>query len=304
MSWANIIGQDKAVSILKENISKEKIANAYLFYGPEGVGKLKTAVEFAKSVNCNNKTIDNCDRCSICQRIEKGICLDVRIIKPQNNQSISIETIRELKKDAYYKPLETKRKFYIIDKAEAMTKEAANSFLKLLEEPPLYNTIILITANYYSLLPTIVSRAQPVRFKLLEEEDILAILRKFFNIDDTKKAKTLACISYGSMAKAKRFINEGSTTINIIKNILNIQNNFAASDKILALYKDNIDEFLDTLLEYFHDKIVLNPNEYMLKIIDKIILAKQRILNNANKTLVIDSLIFDISSNIDKLSNL
>jgi DNA polymerase III subunit delta' len=189
MSFDNILGQDRPKKNLKKSLQSGRIPNSYLFYGQDSVGKKLTAHELSKALNCNTLgPIDSCDKCSSCLKIEKGIHPDVHILEPQippgaRQAVIKIDAIRKLQKKLMYLPYDGQTKIVIINDAESMNLQAANSFLKTLEEPPSKTLIILIASNPYQLLPTIVSRCQGIRFHPLPVEAIKKIVSKHLLIE-------------------------------------------------------------------------------------------------------------------------
>lgn len=163
--WKDIIDQSQAVSILQRSITNNRVAHAYLFAGPRGVGKKKVALQMAKVLFCSyRQNGDNCEQCIDCQRINHDNHPDLHVIEPEG-ASIKIEQIRNLRKEFQYQAVESKRKVYILFAAETMTIPAANSLLKFLEEPTGEVTAILITSNPHSILPTIRSRCQLIHFQ-------------------------------------------------------------------------------------------------------------------------------------------
>lgn len=174
-----VVGQQKPIQILKNLISSDKIGHAYLFMGQEGIGKKLAAISFAKAVNCLNLSENYvpCNHCSNCLKIEKGIHPDVNIISPLNSV-ITIEQIREIKNTIYWQPLEGRKKIFILDDAHRMNHAASNSLLKILEEPPPYAILILITAEPENLLATIISRCHPISFQPLKEAEMRKVLTR------------------------------------------------------------------------------------------------------------------------------
>jgi DNA polymerase III delta' subunit len=152
--------------LLREVGERERLHGAYLFFGPRGTGKLREAVALAKSLNCLSSKQpggEACDHCISCKKIEGSNHPDVRIIGPEDGE-IRIDQIRKLQGDIFFKPLEGRKKVYILTEADRMTSQTANAFLKTLEEPPEGVHFILITEESQSLLPTLLSRCQKVRF--------------------------------------------------------------------------------------------------------------------------------------------
>lgn len=177
MSFEDIKGQDHAVKFLKTAIKNGKMAHAYIFVGPRGCGRSSLARNFAKAVNCEDSENAPCEACPTCRKIDKGIHPDVKWIKKDEKASeIKIEQMRDLQGRIILKPYEAKCKIYVIVGAELMNIEAANSFLKTLEEPPANSLLILITERPKDLLPTIVSRCQMVRLRPLPIAEPVSIL--------------------------------------------------------------------------------------------------------------------------------
>ncbi|MBO0798935.1 MAG: DNA polymerase III subunit delta', partial [Blastocatellia bacterium] len=176
-----IIGNERNKLILQRLLERGNIASTFIFAGPEGVGKRQFALTMAKAANCQRAPSgrfagDSCDHCPVCRRIDEAAYGDVTTVVP-DGQSIKIAQTRALTEEVYYRPREGRQRFFIIDEAERLRDEAANSLLKTLEEPPPTSTIILLTARPDALLQTIRSRAQRLTFvpiPLREIEDYLA----------------------------------------------------------------------------------------------------------------------------------
>ena len=185
MSFETILGQGQAKNIISRALEHGTVAHAYLFYGAESVGKKRTAVEFAKALNCAEPGPDgSCDRCSACHKIEQGQHPDFFLVEPTKASSsardaaIKIEEIRDLQKKLGFMPYEGRTKVAVIDGAEKMNAQACNAFLKTLEEPPASTLLILVTSNLYQLLPTIISRCQGVKFNPLPGQAIRTVLER------------------------------------------------------------------------------------------------------------------------------
>lgn len=173
--WTELeINQPIATKMLQNSILKNRIAHAYLFYGPRGTGKKRASLLFAMRYFCENETEqpEPCMNCSQCKRIQSGNHPDVHIIKP-DGQSIKIEQISFLQKEFTYTGLESNRKVYIIEEADKMTVNAANRLLKFLEEPNQETVAILITSQIGKMLDTIVSRCQRITFHPLSKDKVI-----------------------------------------------------------------------------------------------------------------------------------
>lgn len=219
-SFSHITGQDTAVGFLKRVIGRGKIPHAFLFTGIEGVGKTTTALAFCQAINCMEPVnAEGCGRCRNCRQLMSGNFPDLKFIEP-DGQFIKIEQIRELNRDICFRPVEGAYRVIVINRAELMNHESANSFLKTLEEPPPGNVIILKVKEPLDLLPTMVSRCQKIPFKPLPRSVVKEYLIREMGIAE-ENAALIAGISDGSLGKAIR-ISGGDYLEERQKSILNI----------------------------------------------------------------------------------
>jgi DNA polymerase III delta' subunit len=188
MSFDSIIGQPLAVDLCRTWL-KQKTTNPLLFYGPEGVGKKKLALEVAKALNCPAKPLEGCGQCVSCRKIAAGNHPDVRVIDMawqaarrredlEKQQNLRIETILDERHRLLQSPAEGTWKVSIVEDAHRLTEDAANVLLKILEEPPAHTAIFLLTPFRDRLMATLVSRCQPVRFRPLTDGEIGQCLRQ------------------------------------------------------------------------------------------------------------------------------
>lgn len=209
MHFNNIMGHDLQTKALKRSVIERRVSHAYLFSGPDGVGKKLVAIEFAKVLNCNKlkpeyNTItkrSSCD-CRPCVKIQSYIHPDVNLIEFKGVKDIKVDQIREeIEEVLWLKSFEGNYKVIIVDEAERMNINAQNAFLKTLEEPPPESVIILIASQEHLLLPTIRSRCQTVNFFKLSDEIIRdqIISRNHLSEDQVCIATK---ISEGSLGKA------------------------------------------------------------------------------------------------------
>jgi len=169
MGFTEIHGQKRAIELLKVGFQAERVSHAYLFYGPEGVGKFKTALLFVQLLHCERpREAEPCGGCIQCQKIAAGNHPDIEVIVP-DGASIKIEQIRNLQERVYYKCYEGKKKVIMINQAHLLTIQAANSLLKVLEEPPAETMFILLAEDLNKLPITIQSRCQLIPFAHLTE---------------------------------------------------------------------------------------------------------------------------------------
>ncbi|HAR62299.1 MAG: hypothetical protein DKM50_12440 [Candidatus Margulisiibacteriota bacterium] len=167
--------QERIAHILLNAIKNDKVANAYLFAGPPGVNKGDGAKAFSRALNCMSDMEDALCTCKNCSSIAKGSFVDIVEIYP-DGAKIRVDQIRELKKITRFGPAQGLKLCVIIHNTENFTVEAANSFLKLLEEPPNNVVFILITANLFTMLPTIISRCQILQFSQLSSSRVKGLL--------------------------------------------------------------------------------------------------------------------------------
>jgi len=228
----NILEQEIPKSTLTHFILSQKLPHSYLFYGTEGIGKFLTAKSFAKILNCENKDDQQKgrDNCLSCKKIEANNNPDVFIIEPKG-QSIKIENIRELIRKLNLKSFESTNKIVIINNAEKMTTESANTLLKTLEEPPDNTYIILITPQIEIILPTIRSRCIKIPFQPLSLKTVQNILEK--QGVETEQAYSLALISEGSLKNAQELLDKENY--------------------------DKLKETLDTILTLISERIIKIP---------------------------------------------
>jgi DNA polymerase-3 subunit delta' len=170
-----ILGQEHALSLLQKVLTNARLGHAYLFYGPSGVGKKLTALQFAKALVCQSAPAAACDKCTSCHKIATGNHPDVIVINPEG-MSIRIEHIRAIQRRLGYRPYESQRIVVIIDGCESLTPPAANALLKTLEEPPASALLLLLTSKKDALPLTIISRCQLIPFRPLTPPHIRAIL--------------------------------------------------------------------------------------------------------------------------------
>jgi DNA polymerase-3 subunit delta' len=195
-----VIGQDKILSLLDYGLKTNAIAHAYLLVGPRHVGKGTLAVNLAQALNCDGPEVP-CGECRSCQRISEGKHADVTPIGLDSRTEIGIDDIRGLQRLANLPPYEGKCKVFIIDEAEYLSTEAANSLLKILEEPPPRVVWLLLAAEEERLLPTIISRCQRLELKPVPSERVQEVLVNSYNLD-ADKAQLLTRLCHGRLGWA------------------------------------------------------------------------------------------------------
>ena len=216
--FSKLIGNDHIKEVLQRLLASQRVPNALLFAGQEGIGKKRFALELAKSIVCQNpKNSEACDECASCRRSDKFTFPksddrdafkkvifsehpDIGLVIPYN-KNILVDAIRDTETQANFRPYEAAARFFIVDDADKMNDSASNALLKTLEEPPAVSHIFLVTSRPDALLPTIRSRCQTLRFAPIATEAIenyLVVNRKIAPDD----AALLAKLSNGRLGSA------------------------------------------------------------------------------------------------------
>lgn len=210
LKFSDMLGQETAKTYLRQVMMSGKIPHAYLFTGISGIGKTTTAMAFAMALNCRQRIDwDACGSCASCRQFTgKNFPDFLSLSIPPDKQKIVIEQIKALNRSLGFSPVAGGYRVTVIHQAESMTEEAANSFLKTLEEPPPQNILILKVREPLDLLPTIVSRCQQVPFKPLPPDVIRKWLieKKGVTPED---ATLLTGLSKGSPGRAIRMAESG-----------------------------------------------------------------------------------------------
>ncbi len=306
MSLNNIVGQPSVTKHLQNLLLLNRLPHAMLFHGPNGVGKKLTAVELAKTLNCispiMSPKMDCCDNCITCNQISKNIYPDVTIITKLNDKEhLVIDQIRELEREAQFKPLSsTAYKIYIMDQAELLTDDAANSLLKTLEEPPPRVVLILLCHNKDVLPKTIISRCQHFRFKTLSPSELKNVC---VSSNELKSANPDLYLPYseGKPGQIVELINTDFLTnrdkilsfLNGIKNISTYKlSSFVTQE---SKKREGYRQFLKHLLLIVKYDNVYNKT-LTLEIERQILLAQKMINANVVEQSAINSLFLTIKS--------
>jgi DNA polymerase-3 subunit gamma/tau len=211
MFFEDVVGQQHVTATLQNAINKERIANAYLFAGPRGVGKTTVARLLAKALNCEQgPTTHPCNVCSSCTEINESRSLDVFEIDGASNRGI--DEVRNLRESLRYSPNPGKHRIYIIDEVHMLTNEAFNALLKTLEEPPSNVLFVFATTEAHKVPPTILSRCQRFDFKRLTNQQIIEQLYSICekeSIDIHKEALRLVAVKAdGGMRDAQSILDQ------------------------------------------------------------------------------------------------
>ncbi len=233
---------------------KGRLAHAYLFIGPLDIGKSETALAIAKLTNCEQGGQEKfCDVCSSCIKINSGNHPDIMIIDNGYGEAIKIENIRVLANQSKLKSFFGCKKIFIIKNIENMTLEAANAFLKTLEEPPANSLLLLTTSVLEKNLDTIKSRCHAIHFQLASNNDLIDQLKANYDMEEAQ-SHFIAYYSQGCPGKAKKlsisgFIDKKNELLNTF--VLSRPDDSAIKDVLAD--KRETKEFLDILLSWIRD---------------------------------------------------
>jgi len=263
MAFKDILGNSRVKKILRKALQKDKVPNSMLFCGPRGIGKRDMALVLAKAMNCERKEDDACEVCPSCKAINAGNFPDVIEISPEK-EVIQIDQMRMLRKIAYLKPMMGKRRVFVVVDADKMKEEAANSLLKILEEPPLFSYIVLVAHNPFLIMSTIKSRCQVLNFSPISKEDIGKIL-----VDkgyEEKKARIISLLVHGNLKQAlslewEEVQDKRTKTWQLFLSLLRkgkvalFLRNYATSQR--ALVRDEWEQILEMLSSFCRDSILI-----------------------------------------------
>ena len=308
LSFTSLAGQQKAKTVLGRSLGSERMPHAFLFRGPDGVGKKLAALLVAARLNCLMPDGGSgCGTCSSCRKLRSGNHPDVVMVSPENG-SIKINRIRELCRSLTYPPYESGIRVVIIEDVHTMTTEAANSLLKTLEEPPDSNLLILTAESSRELLPTIVSRCQVVTFHGLPVEACARVIEQKLPDIALDEALLLAELADGSpgtalILKEKELVACYRAVVEAVESDVE-----ATRDEIspvlevaaeLAALKDDLPLLLGLLRIWIRESMKkaseadLGKHEQRLAALDR---ALRQLDRNCNKTLVSEVLLFNLQS--------
>lgn len=254
MSFDDIFGNKRIKHILTSYLRNDIVPHSVIFSGPRSSNLMEFALGFAKALNCLNSSNDFCDQCTHCIEASHDSFLDLRIMEP-DGQFYKKEQIGDIVEDNYKKPLKANLKVYILNEAHRMNENAANSFLKVLEEPALSNVFILLTDNLDALLPTIKSRCQILKFSPLSKTEIQEYFMK--QGDDEETAKLKSYLSQSNLesvmtADFSTFMKKRRDGLDMLTALLQ---NKGAETILLDLF--NRSRSREKFLEYFREQVNL-----------------------------------------------
>ncbi|MEN2775483.1 DNA polymerase III subunit delta' [Acetivibrio clariflavus] len=324
MNFSDIVGQNEVVNSLKNILKEHSTRHAYIFAGPEGIGKRLVAKVFAAALLCSDcNSLEACEDCQPCRLFQSGTNPDFYVLETEGT-SISVDDIRKMQQDISIRPMYSEKKVYLIAEADKMTAQAQNCLLKTLEEPPEYAVIILTAVNINSLLETIRSRCILYNFRKNTDEEIRQCIKK---IKGSELAGIDFIVSYadGVPGKAIRLIESEDFLLirdKVIEIMLKLRNSNLT--EIFDAYgffeenKDNIDSILDIMLMFYRDLLIAkkagkenilinsdkkdiilkNADRYeinkLIKNVNAIEEARRNIKQNANYQLVIEVMLMKL----------
>jgi len=291
LSFAEIIGQEDAKSLLKNAIKTGNHSHAYIFSGEKGSGKMMLAEAFAMMLQCENPGEDACLECHSCiQALSHNNPDIIYVTREEGKSNIGVDVVREkIVNDVDIKPYSSKYKIYIVDEAERMNPQAQNAILKTIEEPPEYAIIILLSANHNAFLQTILSRCVLIQMKSVDSESIKKLLQTKFEIVDYQ-SEMVATFAQGNIGKAIALATD--TSFNEVKSkVLSLckraskMDEFQISEEVKSIKDENdkdkkedesekfqgfMDQFLDLITLWFKDVLL-----YKATLNDELLLFKE-----------------------------
>lgn len=266
MSFKHILGHVKEIGILRGAIAAGKVAHSLLFCGPDGIGKRQVAFAFAKAMNCLNYDGDACGSCPDCANMDSATHPNLVQVWPSDRDGgrddeglIRIGQIREVLNAVRYR-VESGRRVVIVDMAERLMPQAANAFLKTLEEPPPGSMMILVTSRPADLLPTILSRCQRINFAPLPADVLGGYITENYGLSP-KEAGAIARLSGGSVKKAQDCLAEGADEKR--RDIIERLSALKPGDTAAALKvadelskRDDLEDALEFMKGWYRDRLV------------------------------------------------
>jgi DNA polymerase III subunit delta' len=292
-NW-QIAGHKKQRDFLSKSIEEQSLPHGMIFGGPEHVGKLAVAKNFARILLCENSSA--CHECAHCKSFSSQANPDY--IELSFTETIKIEQIRNLAYQLNLKPYAAKYKVAVIDNAQGMTLEASNALLKFLEEPKPYTIIILITSNPYSLLATIASRAQKISFGLVADNDYENLIDEKTGSEERQLVLSLAAGRPGlafslsrnpeSLLRVREFAREYCEFLQA-----DLAQRLILAQRLSDYETPELKEALQFWLLNLEDELKRNPKQDVAKKISSILKARNLLDTNVNPKLLLANMMIN-----------
>lgn len=304
-------GHQEVWTKLKVEVDQNHLATAYLFYGPPGIGKKLVALKWVQYLFCENNNDQQmgllsdavavpkpCGECAACKRVEAKSHPDFFYLEA-NGKNLKIDQFRQLSASLFKAPLEAVCKIIVIDDAHMMTTQAANSVLKLLEEPPAHTHFILLAPNLFQFLPTIRSRCRHMIFKTPNIDESLGYFMQETECDE-HKAKDFLELADGSVGLALAYHQQDlEEALTVMDAVIEKRTSF---HKITLMVHDLVQKKvdMDLLLEAFKRRLFRRMKELddwsHIGQVEKIQDVQRDIGFNVNKTLALENMFLDLMS--------
>jgi DNA polymerase-3 subunit delta' len=322
---SDIVGHGRQLATLRQALEQDRLHHAYVFLGPEGVGKKTVAISMAKAVHCQEMTRDFCGRCASCVRIENHNHPDVRLVGPfSGKKDISIEQVRALERELNYRAFSSRKKIAVIDPASLMNFSAQNALLKTLEEPPAGSVLILISTSAGGLLPTLLSRCLRLSFAPLQASEVVDCLISRKGLK-REQAEMLAAVSLRSLGRAlnsdsEELARDRAEWLEGIASLTQVERtNWTALAEKLSKDREEALRFLDWLAGWYRDILIYRATHNVgeicnLDLIERVraeassssperalflrsqaLLAAARIKRNVNRRMALENLFIDMA---------
>ncbi|MBR5407741.1 MAG: DNA polymerase III subunit [Lachnospiraceae bacterium] len=328
--FSDIIGQEHIKEHLINAVRSGNVSHAYIISGEKNAGKEFIANTFAMALQCENRDENGnpCMECHACKQAVTNNQPDIITVIHEKPGTIGVEDVRnQVVSDVYVRPYSCRWKIYIINDAEKLSVQAQNALLKTLEEPPEYVVILLLTSNISTLLPTIISRSIVLNMRPVDDKTVRKYLMERIHIPDYQ-ADICVAFARGNIGKAKHlatsedFDNIKNEAVRVLKYADEMDiNEFVSAVNQISAYKVNIDDYMDILLIWYRDVLLLKATndvdslvfkdevrsireragrssyEGIEKIIETIDKTKARLKANVNFELAMELLLLAIKEN-------
>lgn len=274
--FKEIIGHEKIIHHFQTAMKRGQVSHAYILEGEAGSGKKMLAQSFAQALECEEEGEEACNVCHSCMMAASGNHPDIIWVTHEKPNTISVADIRsQINGDIGIKPYSGKYKIYIIDQAEKMNEQAQNALLKTIEEPPAYAVILLLASQTGAFLPTILSRCITLSLKPVREDKIKNYILNHTALTE-EEVEFCAGYAMGNVGKAMELATSESR-IEMKKDCILLLSKIHEMElyevigylKELSKYKDDIMEFLDMMLVWFHDILIIKTTKSEKRIVFK-----------------------------------